>query len=379
MRKYLALIVVAFIVWISVNPVANTQVYVTDALGKTIIINQTPSRIVSLSPSITEILASLGLLDKLVGVDSISYNTTYLGINEYVRSHGVEDIGGYWWSTISVEKILALHPDLVFADKGAHVPLMRTLEEYNLTVVFLYGGSASSLEDIYNDVGIIAQIFNIPEDKVYLLIDLIEKNITAAKKLLTGAESRKVLVVVGFYNGIWVAGKATFIDDIINRLGLVNAAQVVGWKAVNIETIIQWSPDIIIVTNMGGVTNETIKQYGLTSINVPIILLNSTETDTITRPGPRIGLGALTLAHKIAEYFPPKTTTPVTKTVSITKTTTATVTKTTTIASTSYITETKSVTQTIAYENLSTPSIALFIIAGLIIGIGAGFAVGKKW
>ncbi len=379
MKRVIVLLIAVLMIGIFAYPISIAQVHVTDALGRTITINQTPSTIVSLSPSITEIIASLGLLDKLVGVDSISYNDTYLGINNYVRCNGVEDVGGYWWSAVSIEKILALHPDLVLADKGAHVPLLKTFEEYNLTVVFLYGGSASSLEDIYKDIDIIAQIFNVPEDKVHSLISSIEENITTAKKLLTGAEGKKVLVIVGFYNGIWIAGRATFIDDVINRLGLVNAAQVVGWKAVNIETIIQWEPDIIIVTNMGGVTNETIKQYGLLDINKPLILLNSTETDAITRPGPRIGLGTLMLAHEIAKYFPPKTSTPMIMTTSVTKTVTTTVTSTSIIASTPTTSLSQSITQSQASQGFSVQSVVLFIVVALVVGAGAGFVVGKKW
>ncbi|WFO75150.1 ABC transporter substrate-binding protein [Desulfurococcaceae archaeon MEX13E-LK6-19] len=348
------------------------QTYIEDALHRTITIEKTPSRVISLAPSITEILFALGLEDKVIGVDSISYNDTYLGIHKYVIENNVTSVGGYWWSTISVETILSLEPDLILADAGAHVKLLDTFEEYNLTTVYLYGGSAKSLQDIYYDIDVISKIFGVNNTITSQLINDIEENISKAKTIIDNIgfnRTVRVLVVVGFYNGIWVAGKATFIDDIVSRIGLVNVANNVGWYTVNIETISALNPDVIVVTNMGGfVTNSTLEEYGLTSIGTKILLLSPKETDLLTRPGPLIGYGAILLAKRIAELFPaPTTTTSVIKEYT-TSTTTTTETTTTTTATTTSIQEQES-------QNYI-PYIAMAVIA--IVALGIGYFLGKK-
>jgi len=72
-------------------------VTVTDDAGTTITLEATPSRIVSLAPSNTEILAALGLLDRLVGVTDVC---------DYPPEvKNVTRIGGY--SGINIEKVAA--------------------------------------------------------------------------------------------------------------------------------------------------------------------------------------------------------------------------------------------------------------------------------
>ncbi len=288
MRKTLVLVLVFMIIIMGTPrfPQAEDAITVQDALGRTVTLSQTPQRIVSLSPSITELIFYMGLQDRLVAVDSISYNDTYYNISSYCRSHGIVDVGGYWWSTIRIEDILSVKPDLVLADKGAHVKLLQLFIDYNITVVYLNAGASRSIEDIYHDAGILAEIFDV-NDKAHELINEIEESFKNARSGLGEIAGKKILVVVGIYNGIWVAGKSTYIDDILYRLGLENAARVIGWKAVSIEEIAGWNPDIILVTQMG-VDNETLKQAGIYDVGARVIILDKETTDAISRPGPLI-------------------------------------------------------------------------------------------
>lgn len=295
------ILITSFILAFTGVEVASSTKYIVDVLGREIAISSPINKIVVLSPSITEILFSLNLQDKIVGVDSYSYNDTFLDINEYFQSKGVAIVGGYWWSTISMEKILSLQPDLVLADAGAHRPLLNSFTEYNVTVVYLNGGSASSIQDIFEDIEIISKIFGVNEDIVGNIVKDIEEKMYRARQILEPMEGKRVLTIVGFYNGIWVAGKSTFVDDLLSRLGLVNVANVIGWKPVNIETIISWKPEIILITSGMGISEDIIRETGLLEINASIILLNKTITDLIVRPGPLIGLAAEELAKELVE------------------------------------------------------------------------------
>ncbi len=273
------------------------EIQVVDALGRTIVLGNKPTRIISLAPSITEILFYMGLEDYIVGVDSISYNDTYYGIKNYVERNNIVDVGGYWWSSIKIEEILKLEPDLILADKGAHQPLLQTFESYNLTVVYLNGGSSSSINDIYFDFDLIAKIYGL-EGKVVDFINKVEKTFETYREKLDDYHNLSVLVIVGVYNGIWVAGRATYIDDIILRLGLKNAANTTGWKAVGIEEIYEWSPNVILIAS-GSVTEKTLRDLGIYNLGVPVIFLDKEGVDSLSRPGPLI----LNAPKKIYDAF----------------------------------------------------------------------------
>jgi iron complex transport system substrate-binding protein len=354
------------------NSQSSNEIIVTDALGRTVTLPGEPHRIISLAPSITEMLFYFNLQDKLVGVDSISYNDSYMNISGYVRTHNVTDVGGYWWSTIKTEKILALKPDLVLADKGAHRGLLQFFQDYNITVVYLNGGGSRSLQDIYEDVGILDTIFNLG-NRTTKFINSVENSIAKYHMLLKPYWGIRVLVVVGIYNGIWVAGKSTYIDDIISRLGLVNSAEVIGWMAVSIEEIASWSPDIILVTS-SGISEQMLRDAGLYDLGVKMVLLNATETNILSRPGPLIILAPQAIYHEIAANIP-CTTTPTTTTTQSTASsptsttgTTGTTSKQTTAAS--------SARKTWWQGDILVLTVAS--ILSLAFGIGLGYLLFKK-
>lgn len=385
-NKSLYFLAILLITTIIANAVVYSETTVEDALHRTVVLKKTPERVVSLAPSITEILFALDLEEYIVGVDSISYNDTFFGISSYVREKNVVDVGGYWWSTISLEKIISLEPDLVLADAGAHYKLLEAFNEYNITVVYLYGGSARSIQDIYHDIDLVRRIFGLDENIVASLIDDIEENLTKARQVINNINlngTLKIVVIVGFYQGIWVAGKLTFIDDLISRIGLENAADKIGWYVVNIEDLLSMDPDLIIVTNMGYVTNETLKEYGLLDLGKPVILLSTRETDLLVRPGPLIGWGALELSKRIAEYYggqvtrtPTVTEKTVTHTETVTETITNTITETITNTITNTITETETETVTVVQETYQIN----YLVAGLIVAVSlaVGFVIGLK-
>lgn len=308
---------------------AKQPIVVVDALGRSVELPSIPKRVVSIAPSITQILANLGLLGVVVGVDSFSIGDWYLNISSRLRERGVVDVGGYWWSVIKVEEILKLNPDIVLADSGAHRPLLETFESYNVTVVYLHGGSAKSVNDVLSDIYTIGLVFN-ETSRAESLVNEITSALDEGLKLLRPFSGRRILVVIDFWQGIWVVGKATFIDDVLSRLGLINAATTYGWSAVSIETISKWNPDIIIVA-CSYATNETIREAGLYDLGKPIVLLNNTEIDIISRPGPLITLVPQVLytalergLGKPVETVTP--TTPLTTTITVTETKTTTIT-----------------------------------------------------
>ncbi len=372
--KYAGILLIAFLVLASYIPIAES-ITITDALGRTVTIESTPKHVVSLAPSITELLFYLGLGDRVVGMDSISINDPYYNISTIAKEHNVTDVGGYWWSAISIEKIISLNPDLVIADKGAHKPLLQTFEDYNITVVYLNGGSAKSLQDIYEDVGIIAEIFNLT-NKVQEFIKQVEDSFSVYRSKLTPYQNMTFLVVVGVYNGIWVAGKSTFIDDALSRLGLRNAADVIGWKAVSIEQIASWNPSIILVSSE--VDNNTLKQSGLYTLNSKIIHLDKETTDAMSRPGPLIIKLPALLYKTLKTNIPVKSNTEENKRTETTPTTTTTPSMPVPTTTTPNLPGTNTASSNNAQAPRFDALTIVYIVAAFIIGLGSGYIVFKK-
>jgi iron complex transport system substrate-binding protein len=92
----------------------------------------------------------------------------------------------------------------------------------------------------------------------------------------------------------------------------------------------KWSPDLIIVA-CSYATNETIREAGLYDLGKPIVLLNSTEVDIISRPGPLIQLVPQVLYAALERGLgkpveTPTFTTPLATTVTVKETETTTIT-----------------------------------------------------
>ncbi|MGC8983014.1 MAG: ABC transporter substrate-binding protein [Desulfurococcaceae archaeon] len=263
-------------------------VTVTDALNRTVQLPSSIQRVVVLAPSITEAMVYLGVDNLIVGADSFSLESWFMNTSTRLRERNVTSVGGFWWTTIKVEEILKLKPDLVLADAGAHVKLLETFESYNLTAVFLHGGSAATIEDVEKDVELLGKIFG-REEKARELVQKIREAIEEARAGLArkGLAGLRVLVVIDFYQGIWVAGRGTFVDNLLSKLGLVNAATVEGWAAASIEQIAEWKPSVVIVA-CSYATWETVNESGLPRLGVPIVLLSSRDVDAVSRPGPML-------------------------------------------------------------------------------------------
>src|SRR4030042_1612597 len=98
--RYLNALLIAFFLFISGN--VSGAVF-TDEVGRTVEVQGSPQRIVSVAPNVTEILFALGLGDRLVGISSYCQFPP-----EALKK---EKVGGY--INPSLEKIVALRPDLV--------------------------------------------------------------------------------------------------------------------------------------------------------------------------------------------------------------------------------------------------------------------------
>ncbi len=119
----------------------------TDGLNRTVKLQGTPQRIVSLAPSNTEILFAVGAGKQVVGRDSFS---------DYPpEAKSIQDIGGSM-GKYDTEAIVALHPDLVLAGEINTPELVNSLQQLGLTVYYL--PNPTTLEAMYANLETVGQL-----------------------------------------------------------------------------------------------------------------------------------------------------------------------------------------------------------------------------
>lgn len=192
-------------------------------------------RIVTLSPSLNEIVFALGSGDDIVA------NTLYSNFPE--ESKKIFKIGGY--STISLEKIVLLKPTLVLA-QNYNEKLLQNLEKLNLNY---YSFKTDNLESIKTTIKKIGKILN-KEKKAEDIVSDINTKLDSLKNIIN---NKKIMIVISprldLNRSIYISGNNLYFNDIIEYSGNKNAYQSKSKSqpVVNLEKIINMNPDIVIL------------------------------------------------------------------------------------------------------------------------------------
>lgn len=251
---------------------------VSDDLGRNVTILKEPERIISTAPSNTEILYALGLGNRIVGV------TEYC--NYPLEALGKEKIGGF--STVSIEKVISLKPDLVLASDKTGDDNIKKLGDFGISVVVLRPGD---IEGALENIGLVGRITGTEEDASKLVADMRNRiNVVEEKR---GENKPRVLYVV-WHDPLMSAGRETFQDDLIKKAGGVNIANFTGYKIISLETVVKENPEIVIASmGHGDAGNKTVEyinnEQRLRVTNaVRTERVYGIDTDLTGRAGPRI-------------------------------------------------------------------------------------------
>ena len=223
--------------------ISSAQAYpitVSDNFGSEVIIVEPPQRIVSLSPCNTEILFAVGAGDQVVG------GTTY---DTYPpEAVNLSKIGGF--STVDIEAVINLTPDLVLAEYGNGEETVNALINLNLTVVSL---NPKTLDDILDNILLVGNITGNDETSLLLTTDMKQKieNIGAQTKDIPDSNKPTVLYIV-WHDPMYAAGTGSYPNDLLTIAGGMNIVDEEGWPIIDLEQIIDRNPEIIICSGMGG-------------------------------------------------------------------------------------------------------------------------------
>lgn len=210
----------------------------------------TPGRIVSLAPSITEILYDLGLEDRIVAV------TIYCDYPQ--RAIDKPKIGSF--TNPSIEAIIAAAPDLVvMADEGNPIEIRNRLKKLGINTYVFRAKRLVELPQGIRDLGVVLGI----RDQAFKRAEKIERQIHKYERNVQKSPPRyfnKRAIFIIQPEPLVVAGPKTVIDDAFKLLGLQNIASDAGsrYPKYSIEELIRRSPDIIFM-GKGIMTKESSK------------------------------------------------------------------------------------------------------------------------
>lgn len=282
---------------------------VTDDMNENVTVSPPALRIVSLAPQNTEILGALGVLDRVVG-DTDYCNYPAEAINK-------PKVGGF--SSVNVEKVVALAPDLVLAAPTNGKEVVSRLRGLGIDVIVL---NPEDIGGVYHSIRLTGTVTG-REKEAEDLVRSMQARLAAVQNSTACAKARPTVAHVVWYDPVWVSGTMTYQDEVIRYAGGTNAfADTPGWGTVSLEDFIVRSPDYILVnagTGMGNATDnaDPVFEYFRTDPRLSqlpaveegrIVLV---DTDTISRGGPRIVEAVEQVAAAIhPECFAPGTQQP---------------------------------------------------------------------
>jgi len=246
-----------------------------------------PKRIISLSPSITEILFEIGSGNQVIAVDNLS---------NYPNEAPITDISAY---DPNVEAISLLNPDLVILSYNIK-NLKAALKKIGIETIYL--PAPLNFEDILDQIDYLGlQTGN--EDKAKKLISKMKNRMKTLQKLRENEKATKIYHEIdpNYYS----PSKFSFIGDIYQKLNYKNVADKadisnLGYPKLSPELIISENPDLIVLPGKDNKYVEKVKLrpgWGyIEAVKKNNFLL--TNNDIASRWGPRI----LNFASILVEY-----------------------------------------------------------------------------
>ncbi len=269
------------------------EIVVTDDAGNQLKFDQYPERIISLTPSNTEILFALDQGERVVGV------TTYCDYPEETEQKArIGDLQG------NIEEIVALEPDLVIAKAVLNDNIVGKLKEMEIPVLCV---DPESIEGVYKSIEITAKVTGTESKGEQLISGMKEKIAAVQEKIAEIPETKrpKVFIEVG-NDPLYTAGGDSFVDELVGLAGGINiASDLTGYQMYSLETVVQYNPDVILAADSYyvDVKAEVKKRAGWDTIKAvqDDNIIIGMDTNLVNRAGPR----SATAVEMIAKAFYP--------------------------------------------------------------------------
>jgi len=256
---------------------------IVDDRGVTVRFDTVPRRVITMVPSLTESVCALGACDRLVGTDRFS--------NQPAQVRTLPKLGGL--DDANVERIVSLRPDVVMLTQAMRIT--ERLEVLGLKVVVL---ETHSYEDVRRVLATISELLQ-SGDATQLWQQIDAQTLAATRSIPAGHAGMSVYFEVD--STPFAAGDSSFIGQTLKRFGLRNIvpSELGPFPRINPEFVVRANPRFIMVER-GSVKamRERPGWAGVDAVRLHgICPLSAEDGDVMTRPGPRMALGAEVVAR----------------------------------------------------------------------------------
>lgn len=268
-----------------------------DDLGNQIVLPNIPSKVVSLAPSITEIIFGIGAEDKLVGrSQACDFPTSASKIQEITT-----------FPEVDVEQILAQKPDLLFiTDEIFSKDQIALLKHKGLNV---YAQSYNHFSDVYRNIRIMGKILE-KEKEANKLADSLEK-VEKTVISLTKDEAKYRTMILISENPLKVIGGTGYLSEMIEKAGGLNVFKDKkdAYPSTTQEEILEMQPECIIIpSNDPHIYEKLLEMYPLLSttpadINHRVFI--ESNPDIFYRPSPRAMEGLIEMTNVLHSHLTP--------------------------------------------------------------------------
>lgn len=238
-----------------------------------------PSRIVSLTPALTEILFALDLGDRVVGV------TQFCDYPPEAKTR--PKVGGY--SNPSVEAVLALKPDLVVVSPGpGNRDAARAIERAGTRIAVV---PAETLGETLAAIDAVAVAAGVPE-RGRALVGRVRGRIDAVKRRIAGAPRVAVLFSVQT-DPVIAAGTGTLPSELLEAAGGRNVVDAPRYPRLGIESVVALAPEVVLQARMDAVGSDGSAERAFWQAWRAIPAVRDGRVvvlpdDVALRPGPRV-------------------------------------------------------------------------------------------
>jgi iron complex transport system substrate-binding protein len=262
----------------ALQPAAAAPVTVRDAFDRSITVPAPPRRIVAIFASNVEMLAALGLADRIVGIESF---TRY---------------------PLSVDEVVAQRPDLVVVtpSRQAANQLIDPMERLGIPIVVLL---QRNVEEILANIRLLAQLCGVVERGQDLVAGL-QARLDKVEQRVAGLEPPSVVMITGrLGNGLLLVTRpGTYTGDAIVRAGGRLAFEGGLIAQVSPEAIFNSDPDMLLFAGSDKDMKELIGRPGWSDMRA----VKSRRVHAVSRvelliPGPRTIDG---IEHLAAIFHP---------------------------------------------------------------------------
>ncbi len=274
--------------------VAFAQGHVVDDLGREVVLDAPPLRIVAMVPTHTETVCALGACDRLVGVDSFS--------NVPAEVSRLPDLGSAF--DADLEALIALEPDLVLTDE--YSGLAEALVPLGIPV---YAGTPQTVAEVWSTTEALATLLGL-ETEAALLIGRAQGRVAALSASVAGLPAPRVFVELDATP--YSVGPGSYLGELLTlaRARNIVPARLGDFPQVDPELVVAEDPQVIVLLDAPfGESAETVAaRPGWGSLSAvrdgAVIELDQASVDLLTRAGPRLPDALERLIELLGEVRP---------------------------------------------------------------------------